>query len=250
MNRFILFTLLVILLNNIGLSKNPTDSLKIRMNNIETIYQKRTDSLQKELQFYKIKEDYYSDAMSDQANRFSLLVGGLLALAGLLSWGVIKYEVVTLRKEVEEILTEQMSINDGLLLKNKDDYRRNNFSMALILQTMMQSSILAEKRYNAFLESILIIDLLTQVYGKTNSIEEKNNDLLRLKGISNLALANSRSIINNELSIIDKVMLHNQKKVILQLLNDSILKMDDPDILEDLHSIKANYKTTLEQNPV
>ena len=66
----------------------------------------KTDSLEKELLYFKVKEDYYSTALSDQANRFTLIISGILALLALLSFGLFKNEVSKIRLETDKKLSK------------------------------------------------------------------------------------------------------------------------------------------------
>jgi hypothetical protein len=59
------------------------------------------DSLEKEILFYRVKEDYYTTALSDQANRFTLIITGILALFAIISFGAFKYEVLKIREETD-----------------------------------------------------------------------------------------------------------------------------------------------------
>lgn len=61
----------------------------------------KSDSLEKELLFYKVKEDFYTAALSDQANRFTLIITGILALFTIISFGAFKYEVLKIREETD-----------------------------------------------------------------------------------------------------------------------------------------------------
>lgn len=47
------------------------------------------DSLRRELLFYQVKEDYYSDALADQGLRYSLILGGLFLIAGFVGWATL-----------------------------------------------------------------------------------------------------------------------------------------------------------------
>lgn len=86
-------------------SKNINDSLyETKINNNENLLKFKSDSLNKELLYYKIKEDYYSTALSDQGNRFTLIVSGILVLFTLVSFGAFKYEISNIKKETNHKL--------------------------------------------------------------------------------------------------------------------------------------------------
>ena len=55
-------------------SKNKKENLsEAKIKNIENLLKFKSDSINKELLYYKVKEDYYSTALSDQGNRFTLI---------------------------------------------------------------------------------------------------------------------------------------------------------------------------------
>lgn len=105
------------------------------------------DSLQRELAFYKVKDDYFAQALDDQATRFSLITASLLALVGLLSFGGIKLEIASLKREYEKqvkILQKELSAYKRRVWEN--EYRLNitsgnNFSIT--------GNILREKGKNS-----------------------------------------------------------------------------------------------------
>lgn len=86
------------------LSKSVAELIQDQKNTITS-----NDSLKKELQYYKIKEDYYSDALGDQSNRFALIVAGILSLMAFVSYSGFKYELKRMKKDTEKQLSVQTS---------------------------------------------------------------------------------------------------------------------------------------------
>lgn len=74
---------------------------------------KLNESLKEDLLFYKVKEDYYAAALSEQANRFSVIIAicfGLLALASF-SWYRLEQRIINskfqkLSSKIESIQTD------------------------------------------------------------------------------------------------------------------------------------------------
>jgi hypothetical protein len=84
-------------------SKNKKENLsEAKIKNIENLLKFKSDSLNKELLYYKVKEDYYSTALSDQGNRFTLILSGILAVFALVSFGAFKYEISNIKKETNQ----------------------------------------------------------------------------------------------------------------------------------------------------
>jgi hypothetical protein len=72
------------------------DSLKIKIkdqNEINTNSLNEIDTLNKDLLFYKVKEDFYAKAISEQSKRFAIIVSGILALFIFISFRSFKYGV-------------------------------------------------------------------------------------------------------------------------------------------------------------
>lgn len=69
-------------------------SLGNKINELE----KKNDSLMTQHLIYKIKEDFYFTAISDQTTKYSLITGTLIALLALISYATFKYEL----KKLEE----------------------------------------------------------------------------------------------------------------------------------------------------
>lgn len=120
MKKLIILISLIILSNLIIAQNNSkkADSLyfekkikeisEISKSNLERARQ-TNDSLERELLFYHVKEDYYSSALDDQSNRFVLIVTILIAAVGLLSFASIKMEVNRIKETTNQQLRDQMN---------------------------------------------------------------------------------------------------------------------------------------------
>ena len=122
MNKLILFLILIISIsvfsqNNNNLNKQSIkekiDSLSLskskqnlKIEKLNNLINSKNDSLEKELLYFKVKEDYYSTALSNQANRFTLIISGILALLALLSFGLFKIEISKIRQETNKKLSK------------------------------------------------------------------------------------------------------------------------------------------------
>ncbi|MEZ0538936.1 hypothetical protein [Fibrella arboris] len=82
----LLLTISLVVPTTAQTSKRPSvDSIKLRIYQLEKIYQHRTDSLQRELVYFRAKEDYFANAVSDQANFFLAVFGSTLTILGILA---------------------------------------------------------------------------------------------------------------------------------------------------------------------
>jgi hypothetical protein len=83
--------------------KSQLDTLIYELNKSKSI----NDSINKELTFYRVKEDYYSTALSTQSTRFALIISGVLALFGILSFSFYKIELIRLKKSTKKRIDKQ-----------------------------------------------------------------------------------------------------------------------------------------------
>lgn len=98
-----------VLKNKLEKTNSRLDSLEAKQHEIELPIKElkysleqsklKSDSLKSELLFYKVKEDYYASALSDQSTRFTLIISGILALFAIISFGAFKFEVARIQKE-------------------------------------------------------------------------------------------------------------------------------------------------------
>lgn len=77
--------------------------LLTNLNNSNTL----NDSLKRELIYYRAKEDYYVTALNEQSTRFTLIITSVLALFGLLSFGIYKLELNRIKKFTKKKIQAQ-----------------------------------------------------------------------------------------------------------------------------------------------
>ena len=113
MKKFPLIALLFFFYNVSKADSTDLANIQKKINDLSKIIQNRTnleDSLKRELNFYKMKEDFYTTALSDQGTRFSLIIAGILSLFGLVSWLTYKAELTKLKSEIQKSVGD---IDDG-----------------------------------------------------------------------------------------------------------------------------------------
>lgn len=88
------------------LHASPTNDslakLETKFSNFEKQQKTTSDSLQRELQYYKVKEDFFNSALDEQSTRFALIIATILGFVGLISFGSIKLEIYRLKKEYQK----------------------------------------------------------------------------------------------------------------------------------------------------
>ncbi len=98
----------------------PTDSLKDQVKELQGTFKKQgeslkrqNDSLQREILFYKVKEDFYTESLGAQTGIFSFITSALLALAAFVSWKFISDRIQTVKRELSsEIVSVKMNLED------------------------------------------------------------------------------------------------------------------------------------------
>ena len=108
--------------NNLKIERlyHNIDSLKIKIkdqNLINTNSLNKIDTLNKDLLFYKVKEDYYATAISEQSTRFAIILSGILALFIFISFRSFKYGISKntentekTKKQIQKIEQEKKQI--------------------------------------------------------------------------------------------------------------------------------------------
>ncbi|WP_276976728.1 hypothetical protein, partial [Flavobacterium filum] len=169
-----------------------------------------------ELLYYKVKEDYYSTALSDQGNRFTLIFSGILALFAIVSFGVFKYEISNVKKELrQKLITHKSQINK---YKKKLTKTISQLKSAKgNLNTSIALSFEKEKKYDqAFIFFIgASVGHGHKHNGKKKSNEENNNETKSF----------NTCIVNLKLALKNLELIKNPKEnEIIKRSNDSIKK--------------------------
>jgi len=127
----ILFILALLLLTIIGYcysneTKNPLVLTKItELENRLNLLQSKNDSLNKQIIIYKVKEDFYACALSDQSTKYSLITGSLLALLALISYASFKYEINKIKKDFELKICKHVETDKKIIDKHNEGLARS-----------------------------------------------------------------------------------------------------------------------------
>jgi hypothetical protein len=89
--------------HSITLLDNSIDNALIE---VDIRAQSQIDSLQKELIYYRVKEDYYSDALAMQTAIFGIIIAILVSGASLISWKYVKYKFIQIKEYTEKQLAD------------------------------------------------------------------------------------------------------------------------------------------------
>ncbi len=113
MRKSILIYFIFLAICNSNTNAMQVDSMRID-SSFKAIEQKLTsierinDSLSKETFFYKVKEDYYSEALSNQTTMYGVMTASLLAILSIISFVTFKYELRNLKRTLEEKINKHV----------------------------------------------------------------------------------------------------------------------------------------------
>jgi hypothetical protein len=103
-------TTLFLLLFSFCFAQKTNEDLEHKINLIETKYLKNIDSLQKELLFFKMKDDHYTTALEVQAGHYEhttfwgiTIASIILTLAGLIGFGWFWSDYAKLKKQIVDL---------------------------------------------------------------------------------------------------------------------------------------------------
>lgn len=95
------------------------NSFKIYANSIESM----NAAIEKELVYYRAKEDYFTTALENQTAFYCTVIGVCAALVGFLSYGWYRRTLTKFKKAVEDLRAEQKEIYAETGLIRKDLYK-------------------------------------------------------------------------------------------------------------------------------
>ncbi|WP_167596630.1 hypothetical protein [Leeuwenhoekiella sp. ZYFB001] len=111
--------------------------------NLESEFQevnKINDSLRVELAHYQAKEDYFATALGTQATRFSTMLGIIVGLAGLFSFGVFKYEMISQKNQFTKLINNQNELFNKELIRSREMEKKLSITMANLNVTIAKTA--------------------------------------------------------------------------------------------------------------
>jgi hypothetical protein len=116
--------------------KNNETLLKKIESKLDKEQRKKIDSLNREILYYKVKEDFYNTSLSEQSSKYIFITSGILAILALISFSVFKFEIHRIKRKTEKKLNKQAEIFEEF----KDDFKFLE-SNSLVTQANMNASI-------------------------------------------------------------------------------------------------------------
>jgi hypothetical protein len=256
MNKFRLLLLLICLSSSLfgkPLNQNqPPDKEFIEINKhiklLESQVEKlnsKNDSLLKQQIIFKAKEDFYSCALSDQATKYSLITGSLIALLALISYATFKYELnkiqTDFKNELEKHTAGDKEIRDKHLLGIARAYvNGGNTNQIVKLHHEDKEQWLLAVYYNLFAAYNHFLA----------SLEFKETNLAEKDRISKSELNLVTELLNEIIALIDKFS-EDDKFTTEQTMNykkwlDIMTKPGN----DDLNDLLATIRTKLKEKTI
>lgn len=188
--------------------RSDIDYLKNELLIRDSIFKKQ----QLEIIHYKVKEDYYAIALSEQATRFALIITGLLAFVSLASYSWLRFEKKRIYKKLNKFRAEfnQLKKDHNQL---ESDIRATTANSYILISNLYKND---NKMVNSFIYMIKAVN-----YGikSKNSKSDNNSE----PEIGNLKIA---------LHILEQIT-HNKSQ------KDKLFKKVDEikELIESIHGI-------------
>ncbi len=223
----------------------PTDLLlESRVKAIENYYKANTDSLQRELTYYKAKEDYYAAALGEQANRFGLIIAGLLTFAGLVSWGWFAIQQRINIKNFQKSLAETKDFVEKQIGETNTKYKKVDNELNELSISLRKISATTSQLLIPSLRSMG--DLPTIMYQQisTASLFSQIAKLSRVDKDKQIAEQNLIDCIHDATKTLNDIISENDQNQIIKLHKST------DELLENLKYIMLNTDTNDIHNAV
>ncbi|NID13777.1 hypothetical protein [Fibrivirga algicola] len=251
----------------------PVDSVKLRLTQLEKVYQRRTDSLQRELLYYKAKEDHFANAVSDQANFFLAVFGGTLTLLGILAvfinLGYFRSQFDAIRADYTKRVSDNIKQLEDLNAQNLERleqvqeqaaeieelarYHSSNIQghLTLFLEILSGEARAEDKLYSSISSGILSLMSIIATHGispnRTTLVETKKRAILSLKNLIKAIDLVQRINANPENSNQEWSFAHFFTLVNDESVKASVKSLSDPEIDDLLYEFLIKAKAHIAQ---
>ncbi|MFQ6599306.1 hypothetical protein [Flavobacterium sp. C3NV] len=233
---------------NLSLKKETTLNSTLEINNklddLEKLISHKSDSLNKEILYYRVKEDFYSTALADQGNRFTIIVSGIIALFSIISFGAFKYEIRKLHKQTDKKLNK----HKNEISEFKKDLEETKTELKSSKANLSTSIALHFEKKKDFVSAFYYYISAAKSHGESSQEKKELNiehDLDKkhyqtCKNNLNLASENLKKISSNA----EKEILKEKIKSIKKFMND-IQNLDDDEVKNQCSLIRIELLTVI-----
>jgi len=230
------FLIILCLLSTKVFSQN-IDSLELSIQKSEfRNLQNTVSELSKKLEIYENNSIYFGNMLDEQTNRFSLIIGSLIGMIGLITFISYKIEIVRLKKDY----SKKISNVESLLTDFKKEYKKTENSLNLALANISRMHAIEAKqkndKYYMFVSFLRSLD-----FGlKSNDL----NDIEKFKLTKDYK--NVHNYCKNLPKYFDEINFDEDKKALLLEDKERILKvldsLDNVSQLEEIQYLAATIR--------
>jgi hypothetical protein len=175
-------------------------------------------TLEKDLLYYRAKEDYYSAALADQSTRFALIASGLLLAFSFISYAGFRYEIKKFKKASDERIkkvSKTYKKSKAKFDKLKTQHFKSEGNLAATISGSLREkemifeaayySMVAADAHNSHCERILKEmteeeisereDMYSAVFGNLKTAINTFNDLVENGSISKYQIKDSEKFL-------------------------------------------------------
>lgn len=170
-------------------------------------------TLKEDLLHFRIKEDYYTTALEEQANRFSLIVATVVGIIGLISFAGFKREVSMVKSEyksqIEEVKKKLIGFNEFTIYAEISIKKAtSNFYSNLGHDFIDESNFVSA--FNSFFASARDRITIFNLINRLNNQKDYESDSKRSLELAILDLKHCDEALNK--IIIDEIAITEFKK--------------------------------------
>jgi hypothetical protein len=182
-------------------------------------YKRKVDSLNREILYYKVKEDYYASALSEQSSKYIFISSGILAILAIISFGIFKVELFRLKNFTRKKVNKQTKVFDDF----KIDF--NNLKISSLLT---QANVFASIGVHFRKEGDLILSFSYHLDSAEFNVNYRN--LLSIKNGKKIKTKHCETVLSNisiANDIIDEIILEETLKLEMKKKSKRLLKSLD-----------------------
>ena len=237
----------------------PTDSTKVRLAKIEKLYNQRADSLQRELVYYKVKEDYFANAVSQQTSLYLGIFGIILAIASFANFGYFGVKFRSLEKNFDDrLVSTNQQLVERLERVNAQAIEENATAKSYNVLILVQLASIVERLAvdNMLLTRLSKSSVLAIIAVRTYTVAHTTDPLVfdlitlqkRVTSLINMLSSNVmmlQNLLQNENHLRSELSDHYEfiRTGLEEILETQVLSISNSEIREKYYAFKNKLTT-------
>ncbi|GET31404.1 hypothetical protein PbJCM13498_02670 [Prolixibacter bellariivorans] len=202
-------------------------------------------NLESQVQILNERKDYFQNTLSEQTNKFSLIIGAIISIIGLLTFTGYKYEIKRVKKAFESLINnrekEQKDFKQKVYKLLTKTYKSSANSNTMISEEFANSGIFI----GSFIHKLITAKNLNDLYEVIHLLESekkvKEKDLIDCKESLIVNLMDAQELFNKQinLDIRNTLVIKEREREIFYYL-DEISKSEIDDARNEISKIRAD----------